>query len=232
VLLAELAESRVRHPRHRREVERETVLEPREHARSVARTVPAGHRMFDDRDSSRARHLRHRRGRKNVTSRGGGGIGIGFHERSRTHRLEICSPGHPCPPSITRAPRPCGRLSTTLGTTSSTATKSTIAARWDHCTPMQSPLRLSRCPPNRDSLSLLEHRGAAHSSFFLHHSAVLHPSLPDARPHSDRFRCGGRESKFLADRQSPSRNPKAFRAATVPANHQLMRSPVVQPQPL
>ena len=24
------------------------------------------------------------------------------------------------------------------------------------------------------------------------------PSLPDARPHSDRFRCGGRESKFLA----------------------------------
>ena len=25
------------------------------------------------------------------------------------------------------------------------------------------------------------------------------PSLPDARPRSDRFRCGGRESKFLAD---------------------------------
>ena len=24
------------------------------------------------------------------------------------------------------------------------------------------------------------------------------PSLPDARPHSDRFRCGGRESEFLA----------------------------------
>jgi hypothetical protein len=28
------------------------------------------------------------------------------------------------------------------------------------------------------------------------------PSLPDARPHSDRFRCGGRESEFLADRQT------------------------------
>ena len=25
--------------------------------------------------------------------------------------------------------------------------------------------------------------------------------LPDARPRSDRFRCAGRESKFLADRQ-------------------------------
>jgi hypothetical protein len=25
------------------------------------------------------------------------------------------------------------------------------------------------------------------------------PSLPDARPHSDRFRCGGRESEFLAE---------------------------------
>jgi hypothetical protein len=24
------------------------------------------------------------------------------------------------------------------------------------------------------------------------------PSLPDARPRSDRFRCGGRESEFLA----------------------------------
>jgi len=28
------------------------------------------------------------------------------------------------------------------------------------------------------------------------------PSLPDARPGSDRFRCGGRESKFLAVLQS------------------------------
>ena len=28
--------------------------------------------------------------------------------------------------------------------------------------------------------------------------AIQTPSLPDARPRSDRFRCGGRESKFLA----------------------------------
>ena len=28
------------------------------------------------------------------------------------------------------------------------------------------------------------------------------PSLPDARPHSDRFRCGGRKSEFLAVRSS------------------------------
>jgi hypothetical protein len=28
------------------------------------------------------------------------------------------------------------------------------------------------------------------------------PSLPDARPRSDRFRCGGRESNFLAARVS------------------------------
>ena len=34
------------------------------------------------------------------------------------------------------------------------------------------------------------------------------PSLPDARPRSDRFRCGGRESKFLAvsQLQSPASN--------------------------
>ncbi len=33
------------------------------------------------------------------------------------------------------------------------------------------------------------------------------PSLPDARPHSDRFRCGGRESEFLADRPPHSPTP-------------------------
>jgi len=31
-----------------------------------------------------------------------------------------------------------------------------------------------------------------------HEFADHTPSLPDARPRSDRFRCGGRESKFLA----------------------------------
>jgi len=29
-------------------------------------------------------------------------------------------------------------------------------------------------------------------------ASVQTPSLPDARPRSDRFRCGGRESNFLA----------------------------------
>ena len=28
--------------------------------------------------------------------------------------------------------------------------------------------------------------------------ALAYPSLPDVRPRSDRFRCGGRESNFLA----------------------------------
>jgi ribosomal protein S18 acetylase RimI-like enzyme len=30
------------------------------------------------------------------------------------------------------------------------------------------------------------------------------PSLPDARPRSERFRRGGRESKFLAERRAPT----------------------------
>jgi ribosomal protein S18 acetylase RimI-like enzyme len=30
------------------------------------------------------------------------------------------------------------------------------------------------------------------------------PSLPDARPHSERFRCGGREREFLAERRAPT----------------------------
>jgi len=29
------------------------------------------------------------------------------------------------------------------------------------------------------------------------------PSLPDARPRSDRFRCGGREGKFLLTQCHP-----------------------------
>ena len=33
------------------------------------------------------------------------------------------------------------------------------------------------------------------------------PSLPDARPRSDRFRCGGRESKFLAIQPAPYGRP-------------------------
>ena len=36
------------------------------------------------------------------------------------------------------------------------------------------------------------------------------PSLPDARPRSDRFRCGGRESEFL---QSDEVFTRAFREA-------------------
>ena len=45
-----------------------------------------------------------------------------------------------------------------------------------------------------------------HPSYFVFHpsSAPLSPqtpSLPAADPRSDRFRCAGRESKFLADRQ-------------------------------
>jgi hypothetical protein len=50
---------------------------------------------------------------------------------------------------------------------------------------------------------IAEPRETSHSSFFLHHSTFRHPSLPqtpslpDADSRSDRFRCGGRESKFL-----------------------------------
>lgn len=36
------------------------------------------------------------------------------------------------------------------------------------------------------------------------------PSLPDARPRSDRFRCGGRESKFLAVKFFARPNRMAF----------------------
>ena len=44
------------------------------------------------------------------------------------------------------------------------------------------------------------------------------PSLPDARPHSDRFRCGGRESEFLAVKVT------AHVVRTIPRN-----SPAVSP---
>ena len=41
------------------------------------------------------------------------------------------------------------------------------------------------------------------------------PSLPDARPHSDRFRCGGRESEFLAERQKTPSLPTPVRVLSV-----------------
>jgi len=56
---------------------------------------------------------------------------------------EECSHEHPLCPRFTaraaRAPRPSGKSSTTPGTISSPATKSTTAAPWDRCAPMPSP---------------------------------------------------------------------------------------------
>jgi cobyrinic acid a,c-diamide synthase len=56
------------------------------------------------------------------------------------------------------------------------------------------PMRQSMIATNAECGKLLAERDAL--------QAILDeqqtPSLPDARPRSDRFRCGGRESNFLA----------------------------------
>lgn len=65
---------------------------------------------------------------------------------------------------------------------------------------ISSPAQISRKFPSRPRVELPIHP----SSFTIQPSATPRspqtPSLPDARPRSDRFRCAGRESKFLADR--------------------------------
>jgi hypothetical protein len=62
--------------------------------------------------------------------------------------------------------------------------------------------KIPRKFPSRSRLKLPIHS----SSFIIQPSATPRspqtPSLPDARPRSDRFRCGGRESNFLAVSQS------------------------------
>ena len=61
--------------------------------------------------------------------------------------------------------------------------------------------QISRKFPSRTRVKLPIHP----SSFVFHPSSAplspQTPSLPAADPRSDRFRCAGRESKFLADRQ-------------------------------
>ena len=58
--------------------------------------------------------------------------------------------------------------------------------------------QISRKLPSRSRVELPIHP----SSFIIQPSSTPRspqtPSLPEARPRSDRFRCGGRESKFLA----------------------------------
>ncbi len=56
----------------------------------------------------------------------------------------------------------------------------------------------SIAPADHPEIPLHAALGTPPSSFILHPSSFILSSLPDARPCSDRFRCGGRESKFLA----------------------------------